>query len=186
MRRILVLVCLFCTGLFATPKQVIVIRHGEKPAIGKDLNEQGRKRAKEMPRIFKERRSPDVLFAFKSKGNRGKETLSYLASKLDKKVQEPFSAEQVHEMAKLVLEDPQFDGKVVLICWEHKNIKPLIEELHGPSTPSYPGDRFDLVYLLSYDEDACHPHFCMELENLLPSDQDKLPSQFASFSCTHP
>ena len=37
----------------ATPAEIIILRHGEKPTYGNDLNKQGKERARELVDFFK-------------------------------------------------------------------------------------------------------------------------------------
>ncbi len=77
----------------------------------------------------------------------------------------PYNGYQVTEMADLVLNNEKYDGKNILICWNHSSIHDLIAALgyrvpftcNAPPPPpcpdpqkKYPDCRFDLVFVLTY------------------------------------
>jgi hypothetical protein len=149
---------------FATPAEVIVIRHGEKPADkgAKHLSPAGEKRAKALVPFLKENGTlmqhgpPVALFATKKtkngRGQRPGETLQPLAKSLKIPIQKPYESEDAGALAKLILSNPSYDGKTVLVCWTHEFIPSLVEALGVRPPPSKLHDYvYDRVYMITYD-----------------------------------
>jgi hypothetical protein len=160
-----------------TPRLVMLIRHGEKPLKGggpphgidetgevddkHSLTAQGWTRAGGLIDFFRRPvapiERPDHLFAASPgnedtpHGRRPSQTVAPLADALGKKVHtevpvgdEPTVAEQI--LAK--------DG-AVLVCWEHKALTAIVQQLGLPDfKETYDEDRFDLVWLLHHDGDG--------------------------------
>ena len=100
-----------------------------------------------------------------SSSDRALETLSPLEDYLQAQdsnnnhaIIDPYGSEDYKKLAHVVLNDPTFDGKFVVICWEHKAIPALLQDL-GVTLPvnekgpqwKWPDDNFDGVYLLQFD-----------------------------------
>jgi hypothetical protein len=147
----------------ARPAQIILIRHGERPADPNDphLSPVGTNRAQELvPFITTDAAMtrfgmPIALFATRTTkhdtGVRTQETLEPLASALKLKVQTPYLGSNYAELAKAILADPAYAGKTVLICWNHEYIPQLVAELGvTPEPKKWKGSVFDLVYVISY------------------------------------
>ncbi|MFD3694960.1 hypothetical protein ACFWUZ_02150 [Streptomyces sp. NPDC058646] len=157
-------------GALATPKDalVMVIRHAEKPyagATGEDeegnegpgfLAGRGRRRAEELPRLFRRSRgavlpSPAGLFA--AGGPPGapewcRQTVTALAEGLRTPVRSEFAvgAEPALAHAALAAAMP------VLICWEHDGIPRLVRALGAHEVLGVPAswpDRYDLVWMFT-------------------------------------
>ncbi len=146
---------------FAQPREIIVIRHAEKPpdAEDKGLSELGRRRATSLLKFFKENpetsRSwpPIAIYATGlgkgGKGQRCQHTVKPLSASLGVPIQTPFKAEEAADLAKQVLADEKLKGKTILICWTKERIPILLEGL-GVRTipPKLEEDQYDTVYLL--------------------------------------
>ncbi len=148
-------------ALWGIPAQVIIVRHGEKPTPeGDHLNTQGRERAYALAPYALETPPltdfgpPAVVFGFKPGSGdgsmRGIETAVILAATLQMPLHSPFDSTQFQEMAQEVLNNSEYDGKTVFICWEHNHIPDLAIALGFPNPPTYPGTRFDLTYIIRY------------------------------------
>lgn len=141
---------------------VLVIRHAEKPAEGRDLSHQGRKRAQAYAHYFRpfvlgdERLTPSALFAARSSlhSRRPVETLEPLAHALGLKIDQGYSN---HHDARLVRKlHRRSHGPVVLIAWHHGRIADLIDALGGNAATLLPGGTwpdavYDWVVVLRYD-----------------------------------
>ncbi len=165
-RAILLIVALLFGGgksALALPAEIIVIRHGEKPPDkeSKHLSAAGEKRAKALVPFLKgnpdltKNGLPAALFATKKtkngRGQRPGETLKPLAKSLKLSIQKPFESDQADSLAKLILANPAYDGKTVLICWTHEFIPPLLGALGVHPTPPKLHDYvYDRVYLIIY------------------------------------
>ena len=136
----------------AWPKKVVFIRHGEKPPRAEDdgaLSAAGRTHAQDWAEFFttarKRKYDPvgplvgaDVaLFAMKqtsgarSSGqaysNRPFQTISPLADKLGVAISADYTVDQVAEVAASVAQCGA--SKVALVCWEHKAIPHIVNEM---------------------------------------------------------
>ncbi len=137
----------------AAPAQVLIIRHGEKPANGDDLSAAGYQHAKELVPYFEsnpavtEYGTPVAIYAFgpKQKADpkdveatslRGIETVTPLADALGLSVLSQFNKDQTQEIVDEVLSTPEYDGKMVLICWEHKMIPQLAHQFGATQAPA--------------------------------------------------
>jgi hypothetical protein len=145
------------------PAQIILIRHAEKPANADDphLSPAGVKRAERLvsfittdPRMTA-LGSPVAVFATQTTkdddGQRTQETVAPLGRALKLSVQTPYHGKDYADLAKLILGNPAYAGKTVLICWNHEDIPQLAFALGvRPEPPKWKGSVFDLVYIISY------------------------------------
>lgn len=156
-------------SLIAMPAQVVVVRHAEKDPVTRGLTEQGKARAGALAYYFTETDYllafgfPDVIFASRSINRSDRivprtiETMMPLAQLLQMPIHSPFNGYQVSEMADLVLNDSRYDGKYVLICWNHSSIHDLLNAF-GYQAPfsctapnkKFPDCRFDLIFLMTF------------------------------------
>jgi hypothetical protein len=66
-------------------------------------------------------------------------------------VQTPCLGKDYATLAKLILANPAYAGKTVLICWNHEEIPQLAAALGvTPEPPKWKGSVFDRVYVISY------------------------------------
>ena len=149
----------------AQPAQVIVIRHAEKPLDPNalHLSKEGEKRAKDLvpfltsePELIKDG-LPVALFAThvtkNGHGQRPQETIAPLSKELHVPIQTPFLSENYEGLAKLILSNPKFKGKTVLICWTHEAIPQLTAALGvHPQPPPWKSDVYDRVFSITYHE----------------------------------
>ena len=145
------------------PAQIILIRHAEKPADAEDphLSPAGVQRAEQLVSFITTdpamRRFglPVAVFATQTtqhdNGQRTQETVAPLARALNLPVQTPFLGADYRKLAKLILANPTYAGKTVLICWNHEEIHQLAAALGvTPKPPKWKASVFDRVYLISY------------------------------------
>jgi hypothetical protein len=160
--RIVLLSLMAAVSVSARPAQVILIRHGEKPADDAELHlsERGKKRAEALVDFFltnpamTNRGVPNVLIASKVTGNghgqRPSETLQPLAEKLHLSVQTPFLAWDYAALAHQVLTSPEYDGKIVVICWVHEELTDLAAALGVKLPPPWKGSVFDRAWVINW------------------------------------
>jgi hypothetical protein len=123
----------------AQPRQIIILRHGEK-TDGRDLCPTGFLRAKALAEIYLGKGAQKSLFgadqpaAFFTITGHTKETIEPAAeswglkplppstdkSKFSDK--ETLENQETQDAARDVLENRNFDGKIVVMTWEHKHI----------------------------------------------------------------
>ena len=118
------------------PKQVIFIRHAEKPAVGVNLSATGYTHAACWTEYFTKRRPDDVnkpqaIYAMeehtKKTSNRAFETVTGLAEALDIPINNSFTKKEVTKLNKNIIENHK--GDTVLVCWEHSTIPSIVEDL---------------------------------------------------------
>ena len=149
--------------MVAQPAQIILLRHAEKPADPDDphLSPAGVKRAERLVSfimtdpVMSRFGLPAAVFATQStkhgNGQRTQETVAPLARALKLPVQTPFLSKDYSALAKLILANPAYAGKTVLICWNHEEITKLAAALGVKSGPKkWKGSVFDKLYVISY------------------------------------
>ena len=151
-------IVLLCVWSFATPlaygrpDQVIIIRHGEKPEQGDDLTVKGRERAAALAPFFSDgdHRPGGNLCPVASDehhSRRSVETVTPLARELKLSVK-TCDQDDSAEMVKEILAKPEYDGKVVLICWSHKAIPGLATALGVADPPVWHGHVYDRLWII--------------------------------------
>ena len=161
---LLAIACLSLT-LHATPANIIIIRHGEKPKDKNDnhLTPAGRERAERLPEFLEQNPElakvgpPSFLFAAhltkEGHGLRTIETLEPLAKSLKLKIETPFQSDDAKKLAAQLLSKKKYNDKTVLICWTHEYIPELIESLGiRPAPAKLPDECYDHVYLIRYTD----------------------------------
>ena len=170
----LIYVCLVmslfaASAAFATPAQVIMIRHGEKPDTGPDLNARGYERANALVGFFTtnpamtEFGTPVAIYAMAVKENiaadgssqlsskRPIETVTPLAQKLGLSIDTQFAKTDVNGAVEDIMSNPAYDGKMVLLCWEHNMIPVFAQAFGATSAPtSWDGAVFDRAWVLTF------------------------------------
>jgi len=145
------------------PAQIILFRHAEKPADKSNphLSPEGVRRARQLvgflatdPAVNKYGK-PVAIFATKTTkdddGQRTQETVAPAAAALKLAVQTPFLGKQYKQLAKLILGNPAYAGKTVLICWNHDVMPELAAELGvSPQPPAWKAKEYDQVYVISF------------------------------------
>lgn len=155
----------FTGALDAKPAQVILIRHGEKPPEGENLSVKGYERAAALVPFFLKTQnllpfgSPVAIYATKAnkqdKSNRTQQTVAPLAQELNLKVKADYIATEYALAANEIVDNPNFEGKTVLVCWEHHNIPPFIQELGVKAAlPKWNGDVYDQLWIVTYKTDG--------------------------------
>ena len=145
------------------PAHIILIRHAEAPAdpANPHLSPVGVKRAERLVAYITRDPAmtslgtPVAIFATQTtkddNGQRTQETVAPLARALKLPVQTPFHGKDFAAVAKLILANPAFAGKTVLICWNHEEIPQLAAALGvQPAPRKWKGSIFDQVYVISY------------------------------------
>ena len=156
--------CLLLVGesLMAMPSQILMIRHAEKPVSGNELSPKGWERAKLLPSLFeriefKKFGMPTALYAMtpsKPGGSvRAIQTLRYVSEKLVLKINSDFTRDQVIEMVSEIKNERTYDGKMIVICWEHKVLLDLAKALGVKEPLDWPSQQFDRVWSLTYGID---------------------------------
>ena len=174
---------------FAAPAQIILIRHGEKPETGAELNAQGFKRAAALVKFFKNAPAvtrygtPAAIYAAAPKNEdssvRSIQTVTPLAKALGIKINAGFTRGQTNKLARDIMENPAYDGRMVLVCWQHTNLVRLAQALadynysQKAAIPQvWPDGAFDRVWVLDLSKKGKVVLFQDLPQHLLPGDSD--------------
>lgn len=168
----------------AKPAQVLLIRHGEKPEgeEGRELSERGWERARALPKLFQraefsQHGAPVALVGMapkkKKKGSiRALQTLKYVAEEMHLAVNSAYTDEDVSEMVSHVNETAAYDGKFVVICWNHDSMKEIAKAFGVKKAPKMPGESYDRAWLITPQEHG--PSLLQDLpEKLLAGDSEQ-------------
>jgi len=173
------------TVVFSAPKEIIIIRHADKliqPKPGPCLSPQGEIRSIQFAYYFlKKFGEPNYIFAKDATIHNGKlssirelQTVAPLANLLAEKHPNQgfpllsFPKSDYQKLAADLLTNSKFQGKTVLICWDHELI-PLLAEKLGviPRPKKWASHDFDTVYWITYDSKGNISSF-KELNNQYP------------------
>lgn len=147
--------------LSAAPRQVILIRHAEKPSDGVHLSEKGKRRAQALvgfflhdPRVT-EYGTPRAIYATHQKDDDGSarpiETVRPLSKALSIEINEEFKKSHVDELVGEVMNEPRYEGHTVLISWKHSYIPELAKDFGASHVPSdWEDDVFDRAWILDF------------------------------------
>jgi len=166
----------------AAPAQVIVIRHGEKPDSGPDLDEQGYARAQALVGFFENNIAVNqfpiaAIYAMDPKDEDGSqrpiETVTPLANALHLAIDHDYKRKQIPQMASDILGNSAYDGKTVVICWEHHAIPDIVDAFGWTSAPQkWKGSSFDRAWVLTFTGDKVTA-FADVPERVLPGDTNE-------------
>lgn len=147
------------------PKEILIIRHAEKPAdaTNENLSTKGYERAAALayylPATFG---AIDHIFAagvgLKSPSKRPTETVTPLATQLGKKIHDTYLKDEYQDMVSHILGDDSYTNTVIAIAWQHTDIESITNAFRTkdvPTTP-WPEDCFDLVWKLRYNGDKTY------------------------------
>ena len=76
------------------------------------------------------------------------ETVEPLARALDVPIDNRYAEADYKLLARDLLSDPRYAGKVVLVCWHHGKIPRLAKALGVKDAPLWPEDQFDHVWVI--------------------------------------
>lgn len=194
---VLLLVCVCCFGEEPVhPYQILVFRHGEKYITVEDhdapLNQKGQRRAAYLVRFLMGGKDPivdqenhpiAVVCVPKEKTKdydyvRAIQTIIPLfhvadAYRLEKEGQRvelidslPFTDPE--SLLDKVMGEPRFDGKTVVVCWEHHNI-PLLFNHYFPKVKKelkhLGEDRYDMVWMIRWKDGKAYGKTLYQEEN---------------------
>jgi hypothetical protein len=183
--KLLLIACLFQSVILfchAFPKQVIIIRHGEKPITGNTLDQRGYERAAALAPFFEYSNTmkPDAIYAMENNSAnpslRPIETCTPTAQALHLPLHTEFSHSEYQALAKSIMSNQAYNGKTVLICWSH-GIIPSIASAFGvnPEPNKWPNSVFDQIYLIKFNQQTGKVvSFTILPQKLLYGDSDKV------------
>lgn len=78
------------------------------------------------------------------------QTLKYVADEFHLAINTDFTDAKAEEMVKFVKENAAFNGKFVVICWNHDSVKKIVKAFGLKKPPKMEGEQFDRSYLMSF------------------------------------
>jgi broad specificity phosphatase PhoE len=167
--------------LLTRPRQILLIRHAEKPDNDQDihLSPKGKARAEALPWLFRKTADrpdplprPDFLFATKESkhSNRPVETVTPLARELNLFLSADFEDNDFGQLAAELLTNPKYGDKTVLVCWHHGRLPDLARALKAMDVPDEFKDHFDRVWVVAYDAQGNGKPLVKRHQELLPGD----------------
>ncbi|WP_160127682.1 protein-tyrosine phosphatase family protein [Kordia antarctica] len=147
------------------PKEILILRHAEKPAdaSNENLSIKGYERAAALayylPDAFG---TVDHIFAagvgLKSHSERPRETITPLAKRLGKKIHDSYLKYQYQEMIDHIFGDDTYTDSTIAIAWQHTDIEDISTAFGAQKVPTkkWPEDCFDLVWKLTLNEDKSY------------------------------
>lgn len=142
---------------------VLIIRHAEKPEVGRELNARGEQRAAAYADYFDpltlsgQTLTPQRLIATADSAQsiRPRQTLIPLSQRLQLPIEQPFANNDVDKLVNQLRASNQ--ANTVLIAWHHGHINKLIAAFggNGPALigqPKWPVDVYDWLIVLRFDD----------------------------------
>ena len=136
--------------------KIVIIRHGEKPDDGDNLNCQGFNRALALPKVLFTKFGiassvfvPMINLGDKTKSARMFQTVTPYAVRYNLQINSNYKEDDNKQIAKDVRDR---SGTVVMV-WEHKAIPKLAKALGVKNVPDWSGDDFDSIWIITYKND---------------------------------
>lgn len=142
---------------------VLIIRHAEKPDVGRELNAQGQQRAAAYADYFAPLKLADetltpqrlIATADSPQSIRPRQTLIPLSQRLQLPIEQPFANNDVDKLVSQLRDSNQ--AKTILIAWHHGHINKLIGAFggNGPALigqPKWPVGVYDWLIVLRFDD----------------------------------
>lgn len=202
MKKILHMLLFFYPALcFSVPAQVMIIRHAEKDTVTYKLTGPGVERAQALGSYFTQINDPSspgfigsagltnitlfnygaphALFAARpvklggDYNTRCIQTIIPTALKLKKPIHTPYGPGQEKELAQLILNNKEYNGKNILICWHYGVIPTLIEAFGYKciyDVITYPDNHFDFVWVMTFPVPTPAPTISPVLQTLVYGD----------------
>jgi hypothetical protein len=158
----------------AGPHLIMIIRHAEKTGekSDPDLSKKGYERANALATVFPAHfPRPDYLIAAKisKSSKRSLETITPLSKILHMEIEAKYKDKEFEQLAHELLTDPKYNGKTVLIAFQHGKIPDLAKALGAKDVPvKWKDNVFNRVWELTYKKGEVT--FKDVPENALPED----------------
>jgi len=160
---LLALTC-FASDLPATPGQVLIVRHAEKPNVGDTLSKQGFQRAAayvpyftKQPAPF-EMLTPVAVYARTTSKNhtstRPIQTVSALANYWGVPFIVRYTSDDYKPMVSEIMNTSSYDSQMVLICWDHEHIPGIAHAFGVQNPPSWDESVYDRVWVINFSGDS--------------------------------
>lgn len=134
--------------------KIVIIRHGEKPAKGNNLDCQGLNRALALPPVLNNACGgapnytyvPKLVLGKKTDSARMFQTVTPFAVQYNLYIDTNYTETATTALAKDILKKTG----VVLVVWEHKNIPPLAQKLGVKGKLKWKGTDFDSIWTIEF------------------------------------
>jgi hypothetical protein len=151
--------------LQAMPAQVAIIRHAEKPPEGIHLDLRGLERSAALAAYFlgtpevTKFGKPFAIYAANPTDEhpsmRPIETVMPLAAALQTKIDKDFDQTQLAELVDDIKSNSDYEGKMVLISWEHESIPALAAKFGVKTAPDkWNSEVYDRVWLITFPSEG--------------------------------
>lgn len=150
------------TGSLLSGATVLIIRHAEKPSFGSGLSPEGQARAEAYVKYFQklrqgsDRLTPEYIVAADDSehSQRSRLTVEPLAKSLGLKPDLRFQAKRPQDLVREIKSSQH--GKVILVCWHHREIPELLERLGADPEAllpegDWPAQQFGWLLRLNFD-----------------------------------
>lgn len=142
---------------------VLIVRHAEKPEVGRELNARGEQRAAAYADYFNplnldgQPLTPQRLIATADSAEsiRPRQTLIPLSQRLQLPIEQPYANGDYDKLVAQLRKSNQ--AQTVLIAWHHGHINKLIAAFGGDGPaligqPKWPVDVYDWLIVLRFDD----------------------------------
>jgi hypothetical protein len=168
------------SSAFAEPAHIVILRHGEKISDqNRHLAPRGRERAKALAEFFVSAPflsvygTPVALFAGSPADGaslRSVETMKPTAATLGLQLNSSFDKDDGAYLMESILQDPELDGKTVIVCWNRGGMTDLMSVLDGgPFPKKWEHEVFDRFWILDLLPSGKYSFKDLP-QNLLPGD----------------
>jgi hypothetical protein len=151
-------ICFFSISVFAQTNstlKVVIIRHGEKPKTGDNLNCMGLNRSQLLPKVMVDKFGvpafsyvPSVGADSASKHARMFQTITPLAVKYNLTINSKFNGKDSAGVANDIIKRKG----TVLIVWDHKSIVPLVHAFGvTEGLLKWADDDFDSIWIITFN-----------------------------------
>jgi hypothetical protein len=170
-RVALIVLFFLCFTVFSLAQTVVIIRHGEKPPKGKNLNCQGLNRSLKLPAVLYSKFGiPGNIYVPSLDNNistghgRMFQTVIPLAAKYNLKINSKYAEMDITALAKEIKSKKGF----VLVVWQHSIIPSIVRALGVQGFHMRWGDSdYDSIWIINIQKGIAKITF--DKEGLMPS-----------------
>lgn len=152
------------------PLRVVIIRHGEKPDQGNNLNCQGLNRAMQLPKVLFAKYGiasavyvPAINSGGKTKSARTFQTITPYAVKYGLNINSSYADDDYKDVVADVM---QRSGTVILV-WEHNSINNLAQAFGLKKPVNWGGQDFDSIWVITFKNGQ--PVLTTDKESITPA-----------------
>lgn len=153
-----------------TNLRVVIIRHGEKPDQGNNLNCQGLNRAMQLPKVLFAKYGiasavyvPSINSGGKTKSARTFQTITPYAVKYGLSINSSYADDDYKDIVADVM---QRSGTVIMV-WEHNSINNLAQAFGLKKPVNWSGQDFDSIWVITFKDGQ--PVLSTDKEGITPA-----------------